>query len=50
LFEAVVRIKMKQCSTCLEEFADKFSFCPVDGTPLAETVEPVAVISPLPER
>jgi TonB family protein len=41
---------MKQCSTCLEEFADKFSFCPVDGTPLAETVEPVAVISPLPER
>ncbi|HEY0377435.1 MAG TPA: hypothetical protein VGC87_10820, partial [Pyrinomonadaceae bacterium] len=27
---------MKQCSTCREEFADKFSFCPVDGTPLAE--------------
>jgi TonB family protein len=25
---------MKQCSTCREEFADKFSFCPVDGTPL----------------
>ena len=25
---------MKLCSTCLEEFADKFSFCPVDGTPL----------------
>lgn len=25
---------MKQCSTCQEEFADKFSFCPVDGTPL----------------
>ncbi|HEX8708567.1 MAG TPA: hypothetical protein VF723_10030, partial [Pyrinomonadaceae bacterium] len=27
---------MKQCSTCREEFADKFSFCPVDGTPLAQ--------------
>ncbi|HMF54903.1 MAG TPA: energy transducer TonB [Pyrinomonadaceae bacterium] len=27
-------VKMKQCSTCHEEFADKFSFCPVDGTPL----------------
>jgi TonB family protein len=26
---------MKPCSTCGEEFADKFSFCPVDGTPLA---------------
>ena len=25
---------MKQCSVCQEEFADKFSFCPVDGTPL----------------
>lgn len=25
---------MKQCSTCEEQFADKFSFCPVDGTPL----------------
>ncbi|HEY0547848.1 MAG TPA: hypothetical protein VGC91_20885, partial [Pyrinomonadaceae bacterium] len=35
---------MKQCSTCLEEFADKFSFCPVDGTPLngavASKIEP----------
>ncbi|MBA3766155.1 MAG: energy transducer TonB [Acidobacteria bacterium] len=27
-------IIMKQCAVCLEEFADKFSFCPVDGTPL----------------
>ncbi|HEX8746693.1 MAG TPA: energy transducer TonB [Pyrinomonadaceae bacterium] len=27
---------MKQCSVCQEEFADKFSFCPVDGTPLNE--------------
>lgn len=25
---------MKFCSVCKEEFADKFSFCPVDGTPL----------------
>ncbi|HEV7858692.1 MAG TPA: hypothetical protein VGO91_08695, partial [Pyrinomonadaceae bacterium] len=38
---------MKQCSTCQEEFADKFSFCPVDGTPLnafvAKAVGPPAV-------
>ncbi|MDT5060280.1 MAG: hypothetical protein QOH63_739, partial [Acidobacteriota bacterium] len=40
---------MKQCSTCQEEFADKFSFCPVDGTPLVEHVEPPAK-SPLPDR
>ena len=32
---------MKQCSTCRDEFADKFSFCPVDGTPLMEQVDPV---------
>ncbi|CDM65243.1 energy transducer TonB [Pyrinomonas methylaliphatogenes] len=25
---------MKRCPTCQEEFADQFSFCPVDGTPL----------------
>ncbi|MBA3240944.1 MAG: hypothetical protein H0T60_06925, partial [Acidobacteria bacterium] len=25
---------MKQCPTCQEDFADKFGFCPVDGTPL----------------
>jgi TonB family protein len=32
---------MKFCSTCREEFADKFSFCPVDGTPLtAPAAEP----------
>src|SRR4051812_44243750 len=35
---------MKQCSVCQEEFADKFSFCPVDGTPLdgqiVKAVEP----------
>ncbi|HEX7316521.1 MAG TPA: energy transducer TonB [Pyrinomonadaceae bacterium] len=34
---------MKQCPTCQEEFADKFGFCPVDGTPLgAPGVRPVA--------
>jgi TonB family protein len=27
-------VAMKFCSTCQEEFADKFSFCPVDGTAL----------------
>jgi TonB family protein len=27
-------VKMKFCNTCQEEFADRFSFCPVDGTPL----------------
>jgi len=47
-------VNMKFCNTCQEEFADRFSFCPVDGTPLtaaavaaasqsapAETVSPV---------
>ncbi len=29
---------MKFCSTCREEFDDKFSFCPVDGTPLNAAV------------
>src|SRR5882762_8118227 len=37
-------VAMKFCSTCKEEFADKFSFCPVDGTPLsAPVVEPEVV-------
>jgi TonB family protein len=31
-------VTMKFCSTCKEEFADKFSFCPVDGTPLKAVV------------
>lgn len=31
-------VTMKFCSTCKEEFADKFSFCPVDGTPLKALV------------
>ncbi|HWT02690.1 MAG TPA: hypothetical protein VN256_20755, partial [Pyrinomonadaceae bacterium] len=40
---------MKQCSTCREEFADKFSFCPVDGTPLAEQSDSPINQTPLPE-
>jgi TonB family protein len=27
-------VTMKRCNACDEEIADKFSFCPVDGTPL----------------
>jgi TonB family protein len=39
-------VTMKFCSTCREEFADKFSFCPVDGTPLdSPVVETEPVIS-----
>src|SRR6476659_8948666 len=34
-------VKMKVCSTCKEEFADKFGFCPVDGTPLTALVSEV---------
>src|SRR5215204_3336330 len=34
-------VSMKFCSVCKEEFADKFSFCPVDGTPLAAITPPV---------
>src|SRR5215208_2000383 len=34
-------VSMKFCSVCKEEFADKFSFCPVDGTPLAAIAPPV---------
>ena len=33
---------MKFCSKCQEEFADKFSFCPVDGTPLSSVSTSVA--------
>jgi TonB family protein len=29
---------MKECSTCLEQFASKFVFCPIDGTPLGDSV------------
>jgi TonB family protein len=34
-------VTMKFCSTCQEEFADKFGFCPVDGTPLKAVAEKV---------
>ena len=37
-------VKMKFCSLCQEEFADKFSFCPVDATPL--TTRAVVVEEP----
>src|SRR4029079_10944913 len=33
-------VSMKFCSVCKEEFADKFSFCPVDGTPLIAAATP----------
>jgi TonB family protein len=36
-------VSMKFCSRCEEEFADKFSFCPVDGTPLT----PVTATAPV---
>ena len=37
---------MKFCDTCQEEFADRFSFCPVDGTPLSAA--PGASVNPPP--
>jgi TonB family protein len=41
---------MKQCSVCQEEFADKFSFCPVDGTPLdGQIIKAVEQEKPEPE-
>lgn len=33
-------VKMKFCNTCQEQFADRFSFCPVDGTPLSVVSAP----------
>src|SRR5262249_48230848 len=33
-------VKMKFCNTCQEQFADRFSFCPVDGTPLTVAAAP----------
>src|SRR5258708_5503517 len=38
-------VAMKFCSTCQEQFADRFSFCPVDGTPLEAALAP-PVITP----
>ncbi|PYS92129.1 MAG: hypothetical protein DMF64_10095 [Acidobacteria bacterium] len=36
---------MKRCPTCQEEFADKFGFCPVDGTPLSNGFNAMAAES-----
>src|SRR5712692_1707421 len=33
-------VKMRFCNTCQEQFADRFSFCPVDGTPLGTAPAP----------
>jgi len=38
-------VKMKFCNTCQEEFADRFSFCPVDGTPLGAAPAPTVTES-----
>src|SRR6266851_8032528 len=38
-------VAMKFCSTCQEQFADRFSFCPVDGTPL-EAASAIPVSTP----
>src|SRR5215468_5312259 len=45
-------VKMKFCNTCQEEFAERFSFCPVDGTPLmavptAPVSEPISQPKPI---
>lgn len=44
-------VKMKFCNSCQEQFADRFSFCPVDGTPLSAvpvpTVAPVNTTAPV---
>jgi TonB family protein len=42
--DSEVMTKMKFCTTCQEQFADRFSFCPVDGTPLSAA--PAASIAP----
>src|SRR5689334_12497190 len=39
-------VKMNFCNTCQEEFAERFSFCPVDGTPLTAAQAP-AVSEPI---
>jgi TonB family protein len=38
-------LKMKFCNTCQEQFADRFSFCPVDGTPLTAAPAPAAPVA-----
>src|ERR1044071_4741650 len=42
-------VSMKFCSRCEEEFADKFSFCPVDGTPLTPVSAKVPAAVPVEE-
>ena len=37
---------MKQCASCQEVFADKFGFCPVDGTPLTAPAATAAAPAP----
>jgi TonB family protein len=39
-------VNMKRCSTCQEEFADKFSFCPIDGSPLNELAASIVASPP----
>ena len=39
-------VKMKFCNTCQEQFADRFSFCPVDGTPLSAVAATLASAPP----
>jgi TonB family protein len=41
---------MKFCSTCNEEFGDRFAFCPVDGTPLAAGAPKPAPVPPAVDR
>jgi TonB family protein len=41
-------VTMKFCSTCQEEFAERFSFCPVDGTPLEAPSAP-PIVTPVNE-
>ena len=38
-------VKMKFCNTCQEQFADRFSFCPVDGTPLSAAPAPAPPVT-----
>jgi len=40
-------VTMKFCDTCQEQFADRFSFCPVDGTPLG-VAPPTTAKAPAP--
>lgn len=41
-------VSMKFCSRCEEQFADKFSFCPVDGTPLTAVSEKIPAPANIP--